>query len=153
VSAEDVAAVLALQLHRDKPWKLEAVLPPVKERAARDARPRGDRMHGSTRPASRDRRSEGRPQGAGARSQGKSSHAEELFRLDVGRIHGVKPANIVGAIANEGGLQSRFITGLKINEDHSTVRLPKSMPKEAVIGLKRTWVCGRPLKLTSMGAV
>ncbi len=80
-------------------------------------------------------------------------HQEELFRLDVGRMHGVKPANIVGAIANEGGLQSRFITGLKINEDHSTVRLPSSMPKEAVTGWKRAWVCGRRLKLKSLGDV
>jgi ATP-dependent RNA helicase DeaD len=147
VSAEDVAAALALQLHRDKPWKLESVLPPARERASRDTRTRErhtERTHAGAG------RSNNRSQD---RSQGRASHAEELFRLDVGRVHGVKPANIVGAIANEGGLQSRFITGLKIHEDHSTVRLPKSMPKEAFIGLKRAWVCGRPLKLTSMGAV
>jgi ATP-dependent RNA helicase DeaD len=155
VSAEDMAAVLALLLHRDKPWKPEPTRIARTERAdAGASRPaRGPRSSDNARSPSRERRSEGgRPEGArsGARS---SSHQEELFRLDVGRIHGVKPANIVGAIANEGGLQSRFITGLKINEDHSTVRLPSSMPKEAVSGLKRAWVCGRPLKLKSMGVV
>lgn len=144
VAAEDVAAALALQVNRDKPWKLDAVLPPTKpERARRerDSRGRGGRFaqDGMRPQRSRDHR--------------RASHAEELFRLDVGRVHGVKPANIVGAIANEGGLQSRLITGLKIHDDHSTVRLPQGMPKEAVMGLKRAWVCGRPLKLTSMGAV
>lgn len=148
VSAEDVAAVLALQLNRDKPWKPEPARIKRTERTDKVERTlRGPRAE-NTRFSSRDRRPEGgRPEHA------RSSHQEELFRLDVGRIHGVKPANIVGAIANEGGLQSRFITGLKINEDHSTVKLPSSLPKEAVAGLKRAWVCGRPLKLKSMGVV
>lgn len=60
----------------------------------------------------------------------------------------MKPGNIVGAIANEAGLQSRHITGLKIHDDHSTVRLPKNMPKEAVNDLTKAWVCGRQLNLT-----
>ena len=64
----------------------------------------------------------------------------------------MKPGNIVGAIANEAGLQSKFITGLKINDDHSTVRLPKGMDKAAFQNLNKAWVCGRQLKLTSMGA-
>lgn len=71
-----------------------------------------------------------------------------MFRLDVGKVHGVKPGNIVGAIANEAGLQSKHITGLKILDDHSIVRLPKGMPKEIVSGLTKAWVCGRQLKLT-----
>ncbi|MDF1677942.1 MAG: DEAD/DEAH box helicase [Legionellaceae bacterium] len=143
VSAEEVAAALALQLNRDKPWKLDAVLPttkpdrPHKKGEVRSKRSRA--VQGSARPASREHR--------------RASDKEELFRLDVGRIHGVKPANIVGAIANEGGLQSRFITGLKIHDEYSTVRLPSKLPKEAFLGLKRAWVCGRPLKLTSMGVV
>ncbi len=143
VSAEEVAAALALQLNRDKPWKLDAVLPAAKpERPHKKGEVRSKRSRvaqGSSRPASREHR--------------RASHKEELFRLDVGRIHGVKPANIVGAIANEGGLQSRLITGLKIHDDYSTVRLPSKLPKEAFLGLKRAWVCGRPLKLTSMGVV
>jgi ATP-dependent RNA helicase DeaD len=73
---------------------------------------------------------------------------QELFRLEVGRVHGVKPGNIVGAIANEAGLQSRFITGLKIHDDHSTVRLPKGMSKEVFQDLNKAWVCGRQLKLS-----
>ena len=79
-------------------------------------------------------------------------YPQELFRIDVGRVHGVKPGNIVGAIANEAGLESRYITGLKIHEDHSTVRLPKNLAKELMQGLNKAWVCGRQLKLTSLGA-
>lgn len=70
----------------------------------------------------------------------------------MGKIHGVKPGNIVGAIANEAGLQSRYITGLKIHEDHSTVRLPKGMPKEVMKDLTKAWVCGRQLNLTLIGS-
>ncbi len=147
VSAEDVAAALALQLNRDKAWKVESVLPPSKAE-----RPRQDRGARHDSGAPRGRATQNAPRHA-SREHRRASHAEELFRLDVGRIHGVKPANIVGAIANEGGLQSRLITGLKIHEDHSTVRLPKELSKESFLGLKRAWVCGRPLKLTSMGAV
>jgi len=148
VSAEDMAAVLALQLNRDKSWKPEPARITRTERQDRGERTRAPRSSENKFSSSRERRPEG-----GRSNAARSSHQEELFRLDVGRIHGVKPANIVGAIANEGGLQSRFITGLKINDDHSTVRLPTSMPKEAVSGLKRAWVCGRPLKLKSMGVV
>jgi ATP-dependent RNA helicase DeaD len=144
VPAEDVAAALALQLNRDKPWQLEAILPsPKSERKARPdsqaSRGRSSAHGSSSRPVTRKHR--------------RASHAEERFRLDVGRDHGVKPGNIVGAIANEGGLESRFITGLQIHDDHSTVCLPRELSKEAFLGLKRTWVCGRPLKLTSMGVV
>jgi ATP-dependent RNA helicase DeaD len=153
VSAEDMAAVLALQLNRDKPWKPEPARITRTERTDKGERSSRGPRSDNARFSSRERRPEG-GRSEGTRSHGaRSSHQEELFRIDVGRMHGVKPANIVGAIANEGGLQSRFITGLKINEDHSTVKLPSSMPKEAVAGLKRAWVCGRPLKLKSMGVV
>ncbi len=74
----------------------------------------------------------------------------ETYRIEVGRVHGVKPGNIVGAIANEGGLNSRHITGLKIHEDYSTVCLPKGMPKDVCHDLTKARVCGRPLKLTPL---
>jgi ATP-dependent RNA helicase DeaD len=67
-------------------------------------------------------------------------------------VHGVKPGNIVGAIANEAGLQSRLITGLKINDDHSLVRLPKGMAKDVLLRLNKAWVCGRQLNLKSLEA-
>uniref|UniRef100_UPI0021CB2207 DbpA RNA binding domain-containing protein n=1 Tax=Klebsiella pneumoniae TaxID=573 RepID=UPI0021CB2207 len=43
----------------------------------------------------------------------------EMFRIEVGHVHGVKPANIVGAIANEAELESRYIGRIDIRHDNS----------------------------------
>ena len=70
------------------------------------------------------------------------------FRIEVGYKHDVKPANIVGAIANEAGLDSKHIGHITINEDHSTVDLPDGMPKEVFKDLKKTWVCNQQLRIS-----
>lgn len=149
-SAVDVAATLALLLNQDKPWDQKFVghasAAPAKEARVRsNSEPRQSRpsYSGSNSNAPRTSSSDRRPV---------REDSQELYRIDVGRVHGVKPGNIVGAIANEAGLQSRFITGLKIHDDHSTVRLPKGMDKDVVHGLNKAWVCGRQLKLTSIEA-
>jgi ATP-dependent RNA helicase DeaD len=173
-SPVDVAATLALLLHQDKPWEQkERVLPKTTSRPEREGRgersSRSDRSDRSDRSFSRDdRRGSGSDDRKGfsdrKKFQGDSSDdrkkfqgdspEQDLFRIDVGKVHGVKPGNIVGAIANEAGLQSRHITGLKIHDDHSTVRLPKGMSKEAISDLTKAWVCGRQLniKLINSGA-
>lgn len=142
VSAEDVAAALALLLNQDKPWQQQITSPKI-ARPAKEARVRGADSR-STRSSETS--------STGEQKRFRADYPQELFRIDVGRVHGVKPGNIVGAIANEAGLQSRFITGLKIHDDHSTVRLPKGMAKEIFHDLNKAWVCGRQLKLTSLGA-
>ena len=148
VSAVDVAATLALLLNKDQAWDQKFVghasATPAKEarvRSSNDSRP--SRSYNDSNKSSGGERKPFREE---------SSAQQELYRMDVGRVHGVKPGNIVGAIANEAGLQSRHITGLKINDDHSTVRLPKGMDKNLVHGLNKAWVCGRQLKLTLLGA-
>ena len=75
----------------------------------------------------------------------------ERFRINVGRDHGVKPGNIVGAIANEAEINSRYIGQIELYGDYSTVDLPVGMPKETLQLLKRTRVCNRPLELSRMG--
>lgn len=70
------------------------------------------------------------------------------FRLDVGRRNQVKPGNIVGAIANEAELESKYIGEIEIREGYSTVDLPADMPKEVMSILKRARVAGRPLEIT-----
>jgi ATP-dependent RNA helicase DeaD len=159
VQPTDVAAALALLLNKDKPWQMNVTFPkaarPEKEARVFDRKGPDNRPSRSDNRASRSDSRPGRAprleseQGAG---RPRDDYPQELFRIDVGRVHGVKPGNIVGAIANEAGLQSRFITGLKIHDDHSTVRLPKGMAKEVFNDLNKAWVCGRQLKLTSMGA-
>ena len=66
-------------------------------------------------------------------------------------MHGVKPGNIVGAIANEAGLEGRFIGHVDIREDHSFVDLPEGMPKEIFRSLKKVRVVGRELKIARIG--
>ena len=71
----------------------------------------------------------------------------ETFRIEVGHSHGVQPGNIVGAIANEADLESRFIGRIDIREDYSLVDLPEGMPGELMEHLKRVYVAGQPLRI------
>jgi ATP-dependent RNA helicase DeaD len=71
----------------------------------------------------------------------------QRFRLDVGRRNQVKPGNIVGAIANEAELESKYIGEIEIRDDYSTVDLPADMPKEVMGILRRARVAGRPLDI------
>ena len=73
------------------------------------------------------------------------------YRLEVGQVHGVKPANIVGAIANEAELDSEYIGRIEIYDDHSTVDLPEGMPKELFKHLKKVRVSGQRLDISKVG--
>ena len=72
----------------------------------------------------------------------------EKFRLEVGSEHGAQAANIVGAIANEAGIESQYIGGVTINSDHSFITLPEGMPKPIFKDLKKVWVCGQKLQIS-----
>ncbi len=75
----------------------------------------------------------------------------ERYRLEVGQVHQVQPGNIVGAIANEAGLDSKHIGRITIHEDHSTVDLPEGMPAEVFAHLQKVRVAGQPLRLSRLG--
>jgi ATP-dependent RNA helicase DeaD len=94
--------------------------------------PRGDRPE----PSSRKRRPEG------------EKIPFETYRIEVGQVHGVKPGNIVGAIANEAGLEGKHIGHVDIREDHSFVDLPEGMPKEIFRSLRKVRVVGRELQIS-----
>ena len=72
----------------------------------------------------------------------------ERFRLEVGLKHNVKPGNIVGAIANEAGVDSQYIGRINIFDDYSLVDLPEGMPKGAFNNLRKAWVGGQLLKIS-----
>ena len=74
----------------------------------------------------------------------------ECFRLEVGHKHSVKIKNIVGAIANESGLDSRYIGRVNIFDDYSEINLPEGMPKDVFKDLKKVWVSGQQLKISSI---
>jgi ATP-dependent RNA helicase DeaD len=73
------------------------------------------------------------------------------YRIEVGREHGVQPANIVGAIANEADIDSVHIGRIEIFDSHSTVDLPEGMPLDVYEHLRNTWICGRRLALSAVG--
>jgi len=75
----------------------------------------------------------------------------ETFRIEVGHVHGVKPGNIVGAIANEAELESRYIGRIDIRDDHSLIDLPEGMPREIMEHLKKVRVAGQQLRISRPG--
>ncbi len=72
----------------------------------------------------------------------------ERFRIQVGHSHGVKPGNIVGAIANEAELDSKYIGRINIFDEYSTVDLPEGMPRDIFHSLKTVWVSGQQLRIS-----
>jgi ATP-dependent RNA helicase DeaD len=74
----------------------------------------------------------------------------ETFRIEVGSNHGIKPGNIVGAIANEAGIEGVHIGRVDIREDHSFVDLPEGMPKQVFKALQKVRVAGRELKISKV---
>lgn len=86
--------------------------------------------------------------GAGKRRRKGEQPPMVRYRIEVGREHGVQPKNIVGAIANEAGVESRYIGQIKLYADYSTVDLPEGMPKDIFRHLQKVWVCGRPLQIS-----
>lgn len=72
----------------------------------------------------------------------------ECYRIEVGQEHGVKPSNIVGAIANEGDLNSKHIGHIEIFDTYSLVELPRGLEKIVLEQLKKAWVAGRQLKIS-----
>jgi len=116
-----------------------------------------ERSHEQRRPAAKPRPeaiSPGAPRVPPARAQGpvggrKSGRAEmETFRLEVGSSHGIKPGNIVGAIAGESGIDGVHIGRVDIREDFSFVDLPQGMPPAIFKSLQKLRVAGRELRLS-----
>ncbi|EDY86755.1 cold-shock deAd box protein a [gamma proteobacterium HTCC5015] len=76
----------------------------------------------------------------------------ESFHIAVGRKHKVKPGNIVGAIANEAGIESQHIGRIQLGNVASTVDLPIGMPSEVLEHLKTVVVCGQTLDMQRVSA-
>ncbi|WP_300455532.1 DEAD/DEAH box helicase [Desulfobacula sp.] len=72
----------------------------------------------------------------------------ERYRIEVGRNHGVQAGNIVGAISNEAGLDSKHIGNIDINQEFSFVDLPFGMPNEIFKLLKKTWVRSQQMAIS-----
>ena len=152
VPAIEIAAALARIAQGDQPLLLTP--PPKREYAAREHEPRERGSQGRPERGQRPER-ESRDRDAGPRESFsrpvQRAHVTEegkrTYRVEVGHEHGVKPGNIVGAIANEAGLESGFIGRLSIRGEYSLIDLPDGMPKEVFEHLKKVWVVQHQLRI------
>ncbi|WGE77857.1 DEAD/DEAH box helicase [Actinobacillus equuli subsp. haemolyticus] len=117
---EELAAAMMMMLQE----KQKLILPPDPEiRAARGERGRRDR----------DDRRGGRDERRGGREHRENNGvAMDLYRIELGREDGVEVRHIVGAIANEGDISSRYIGHIKLHDTYSTIELPQGMPNHIV---------------------
>jgi ATP-dependent RNA helicase DeaD len=106
-------------------------------------------------PPDRARAGERAPPGDAAPAEGarkprskSASSSMETYRIEVGSVHGIKPGNIVGAIANEAGIEGVHIGRVDIRPDHSFVDLPEGMPKQIFKDLQKVRVAGRELRIS-----
>jgi ATP-dependent RNA helicase DeaD len=151
VSALEIAAALAKLVQGDTPLLM---LPPKKVKESReDSSPRRDRDDRPSRDRG-DRGDRGDSRGGDRERKPRRSFGSDIemetFRIEVGHAHGVKPGNIVGAIANETGIDGDHIARIKISDDYSTVELPAGMPKELLQELKKIRVAGQLLNISKM---
>lgn len=143
VPAVNIAAALAKMAIGDKPLLLAPDKTPARshdrgDRSDRPARPRKDRGKKS---ADKNKRS---------RSSSDKNFETVRYRIEVGHDHGVKPSNIVGALANEAGLDGEHIGQIEIESGFSLVDLPEGMPKDIFMDLKKVRVCGQPMKISRL---
>jgi ATP-dependent RNA helicase DeaD len=159
VPAIEVAAALAKLLQGDTPL----LLAPDRKREPQEFRQQREYVERAERGAERRERPvrehrEPRAEREGAAPRPKKDVGPrqppeagmETFRIEVGHMHGVKPGNIVGAIANEAELDSKYIGRIDIHDDHSILDLPEGMPKPLLMHLKKVRVAGQALRLQKL---
>jgi ATP-dependent RNA helicase DeaD len=143
VTALEIAAALAKLVQGETPLLLQNLPKKAYDKEDRPQRDRDDRprREREDRPE-RDRKPKRASFGANVDM--------EIFRIEVGHTHGVKPGNIVGAIANETGIDGDHIARIRIEDNYSTVELPAGMPKELIEELKKIRVAGQLLNISKL---
>ena len=137
----EIAAALAFLVQKDRPLK------PVKhvtQRPAREERERGPRQERGERPS----RGERPPREKRAPRAHPNEPDMDTYRVEVGRADNIEPRNLVGAIANESGIDSQFIGRITINDDHSLIDLPQGMPKDMFQQIRKVWVNNKQLNMS-----
>ena len=143
-SPEQLLAALAKIAQGDEPLLLkESDRPDLTAKPQRDSRNERSERGGRNERQGRDRddRRSKVPRG------GKVDEGKQRYKINVGHTHGVKPGNIVGAIANEANISSKHIGAIEIFDNFSTVDLPEGMPRETMDILQGTRVAGQRLGL------
>ncbi len=160
VSMLDLAAALLYQKQIKQP--LQPKEDPKPRRDARDNnRDRNDRNDRNGRDRNdrgRDNRRDARGERGNNRDRNERPRKEKVnrsdvdwqtYRLEVGKEHGARPGDIVGAIANEISLDSSYIGAINLHDKHSFVQLPKGIPADLFKQLKGVRVRRQPLAITT----
>ena len=137
----DVAAALAAVMHADTPLLLD----PEPVRPVREAREHSDDRGPKAR---REFKGSGdRGERPPRKPRGRTDIPMATYRISVGKRHKVEPRQIVGAIANEGGLGRQDFGHIDIRGDHSLVELPADLPAGAWSKLASTRISGKLIEL------
>ncbi len=139
VPAVDLAAVLAGIAQGNTPFFLKES--PADKRPVRKESERNRTFEKTPRPKTFTKRPASEPE-----------QGMDRYRIEIGLTHGVKPGNIVGAIANEAELSSEHIGRISIFDDHSTIDLPFGMPDDILRLLKKVRINERMLKISRLDA-
>ena len=146
VLAIEVAAALALLLQGDAPFMLQTK-PNLSKKDENFVKNDAKTFKKLGR---EQRRGRGKGRARATRKELPVEKGMECFRLEVGHNHSVKIKNILGAIANESGLDSQYIGRVNIYDDYSEIDLPEGMPKDVFKDLKKVWVSGQQLKISAI---
>ncbi|CAM3699505.1 DEAD/DEAH box helicase [Rheinheimera salexigens] len=151
-SDTDIAAALLFLAQKEQPLNVANKFPELREphaRGEREDRGRNDRSSRdrSDRPQ-RDRGERSDRPDRGPRQRREMKGDFNTYRIEVGKEHGVRAGDIVGAIANEASIDSQFIGNIKLFEQHSTVELPANIPTEVFQHLKKVYVRKQKLSIT-----
>jgi ATP-dependent RNA helicase DeaD len=90
----------------------------------------------------------GKPGGARRERSSAPSEGMTRYRVSVGHKDGVKPGQLVGALANEGGIEGARIGRIDIRNAFSVVELPSGLPSTILAKMARARVAGRPLEIS-----
>ncbi|MBI1422456.1 MAG: DEAD/DEAH box helicase [Gammaproteobacteria bacterium] len=148
VGLAEVAAALAYLVQRERPLLAQATKDDRK--TEEQFKPETAATNKSAPRREESRKEHHKEPRKEPRKQKLSMPEEDMvrYRIEVGREHGVQPKNIVGAIANEAGIDSAYIGQINIFDDFSTVDLPDGMPREIFKHLKKVWVSNRQLNIS-----
>ncbi len=139
-----MAAALAVLLQSDRPLLMAPEAEPP--RVFDGSKP--TKAGGWDHEKGRRRDSEERPARGPKPRRGRSDVPMATYRIAVGKRHKVEPRQIVGAIANEGGLARGDFGHIDIRGDHSLVELPAALSEGTRELLRATRISGKLIDLT-----
>lgn len=141
----DLAAALLYLAQKDQPLNVASQFPEIREPHARGERDDRNRRDRNDRFERGDRGE--RPE-RGPRQRREMKGDYQTYRIEVGKEHGVRAGDIVGAIANEANIDSQFIGNIKLFDHFSTVELPAAIPNEIFQHLKKVYVRKQKLNIS-----